>query len=27
VFGKFPWRALSSGSGVMDLMPYGLEVK
>jgi len=27
VFGKLPWRALSSGSGVMDLMPYGLEVK
>jgi len=27
VFGKLPWRALSSGSGVVDLMPYGLQVK
>jgi len=27
VFGKLPWRSLSSGSGFMDLMPFGLEVK
>lgn len=27
VFGKLPWRSLTSGSGVVQLMPYGLEVK
>jgi protease-4 len=27
VVGKLPWRALTAGSGVVDLMPYGLQVK